>query len=60
VSPSKKQHKLAITLLDVLGLQNIRLERRADGSYRYHAWSVRLVDGNGSPAVSRRGLVRQR
>jgi hypothetical protein len=52
----QKQHQLAITLLDILGLTNIRLERKPDGTYRYHAWSVPLVAGNGSPRISRRGL----
>jgi hypothetical protein len=59
VTQSKKQHQLAITLLEELGLSNIRLERRADGTYCYHARTVPLIDGNGSPGVSRRGLVRQ-
>jgi hypothetical protein len=60
VTKSKKQHQLAVALLKELGLSNIRRERRSDGAYRYHAWSVPLVDGNGSPGVSRQGLVRQR
>jgi hypothetical protein len=59
MSASKKQHRLAVRLLNRLGLQNIRLEPKSDGTYRYHAWNVPLVDGNGSPGVSRQGLVRQ-
>jgi hypothetical protein len=55
----QKQHKLAVALLHKLGLQNICLERRKDGTYRYYAWNVPMLDGNGSPGISRQGLVRQ-
>jgi hypothetical protein len=58
VNQSKEQHQLAITLLDRLGLQYIRLKPRKGGSFEYVAWSAPLVDGNGSPRVSRRGVVR--
>ena len=57
MNQAKKQHKLAIRLLKELGLNNIRLEPQAHGRYRYHAWSVPVVDGYGSPRISRRGLV---
>jgi len=32
----------------------IRLEPTPDGHYRYHAWNMPLVDGNGSPRVINR------
>jgi hypothetical protein len=51
-----KSHKAAVRLLKRLGLSTIRLERE-DGHYRYVAWSVPLVDGNGSPKISKRGKV---
>ena len=54
VNQSKKQHQLAVSLLKKLGLDYVRLEPRANGHYRYHAWTVPLVDGNGSPRISRR------
>jgi hypothetical protein len=56
----KRQHQLGVNLLKKLDLTHIRLERQKDGSFRYHGWTVSPVDGNGSPGVSRRGLVRQR
>jgi hypothetical protein len=59
VNQAKKQHNLGISLLKELGLDYVRLERKRDGLYRYHAWSVPLVDDNGSPRISRRGLVQQ-
>jgi hypothetical protein len=57
VNQAKKQHKLAIRLLQKLGLDNIRLERQRDGRYRYHAWNVPLADGNGSPRIIRQGVI---
>jgi hypothetical protein len=38
----------------------IRLEPTPDGHYRYHAWNMPLVDGNGSPRVINRGKVEAR
>jgi hypothetical protein len=59
-SRAKRQHKLAVALLHKLGLQNICLERRTDGTYLYYAWNVPLTDGNGRPRLSRQGVVAQR
>jgi hypothetical protein len=58
VNQAKKQHQLAVSLLKELGLDYIRLNRGRDGHYRYHAWTVPLIDGNGSPRFSKRGRVR--
>jgi len=58
VSQAKKQHQLAVSLLKELGLDYVRLERERNGRYRYHGWTVPLVDSNGSPRISRRGVVR--
>ena len=55
---SKKHYQPAFDLLKDLGLDYIRLEQQRDGHYRYHAWSVPLVSGNGSPGISKRGKIR--
>jgi len=52
-----ENHKAAVRLLKRLGLSTIRLERE-NGSYKYVAWHTPLVDGNGSPKISKRGKVR--
>jgi hypothetical protein len=59
MNKSKKQHQLAVSLLKELGLDYVRLEPQRNGRYRYHAWNVPLVDGNGSPRISRRGMIRR-
>ena len=55
---SKKQHRLAVDLLEELGLDYVRLEPQWDGHYRYYAWSVPLTNGNGSPGISKKGKTR--
>jgi hypothetical protein len=55
---SKKQHQFAVDLLKELGLDYLRLERQGGDHYRYHAWSVPLTSGNGSPGISKRGEIR--
>ena len=57
MNQTEKQHLLGIELLDELGLTNVRLERRRDGSFKYHAWTTPLVDGNGSPKITKRGIA---
>jgi hypothetical protein len=57
VKLSKKQHKLALRLLKKLGVDYLRLESRDGRTYRYHGWTTPLVDGNGSAAISRCGIV---
>ena len=52
-----KSHKAAVRLLKRLGLSTIRLERREDGSYKYVGWHTPLVDGNGSPRITKCGEV---
>jgi hypothetical protein len=59
VNQAKKQHQLAVSLLKTLGLDYVRLEPGRNGHYRYHAWNAPLVDGNGSPRVSRQGAIRR-
>jgi len=59
VNRSKKQHNLAVNLLKELGLDYVRLERQANGRYKYLAWSVPLVDHNGSPRTCRRGVIQK-
>jgi hypothetical protein len=59
VSQLRKRHTLAIDLLQQLGLDNIKLEAKEDGRYRYYAWSPILVAGNGAPR-SHRGVVQKR
>ena len=39
MSQSKQQHKIAVRLLEKLGLDNVRLELQAGGHYHYHAWT---------------------
>jgi hypothetical protein len=58
VNQSKQQHKLGVKLLEQLGLDYIRLEPGRDGRYRYVAWSVAPIAGNGSPRVVKRGRLR--
>ena len=60
MSETKFQHVLAVGLLKELGLDYIRLERQRGGHYRYRAWSVPFVVGNGSPKTVKRGKVRTR
>jgi hypothetical protein len=58
VSQAKKQHKLAISLLKELGMDYIQLKRQGNGHYHYYGWTTPLVDGNGTPKISRCGTVR--
>ena len=60
MSQIRKQHAVTVDILEKSGLQNVRLERKPDGTYRYYAWSVPLVDGNGSPRITRQGKIPQR
>ena len=57
MNQSKKQHNLGVSLLRKLRLDYIRLEPQGDGRYRYLAWNVPLVDGNGSPPILRQGVI---
>jgi hypothetical protein len=57
VNQSKKQHQLAIKLLDKLGLDHIQLVRQRNGYYRYHGWLTPVVTNNGGAKV-RRDTVR--
>jgi hypothetical protein len=59
LNQSKKQHKLAVSLLKELRLDYVRLEPQGNGRYQYLAWNTPVVDGNGGPRISRRGVVRQ-
>ena len=60
VDQSKEQHLLGINLLEELGLNDVRLEPQRDGRYRYVAWTVPLVEGNGRLRLSRQGIIAQR
>jgi hypothetical protein len=53
VNQTEKQHVVAIALLERLGLDNIKLERR-DGHYSYRAWNVPIIVHNGSPTTIKR------
>jgi hypothetical protein len=53
VNQSKKQHQLAVNLLKELGLDYLRLEPQRGNHYRYHAWNVPLISGNGYPGRMR-------
>ena len=57
---TKKEHLLAIKLLEKLGLRYLLLEPDANGSYRYHAWNTPLVADNGSPLISKHGRTKAR
>ena len=52
----KEQHKIAVKLLDKLGVQYLRLEQTPAG-YRYHGWTVPHIPNNGGAKV-RRGVIR--
>ena len=54
----QKQHHLAVGLLEVLDLTQIRLKQEKDGSFTFVAWNTPLIDGNGISRKSRRGEVR--
>ena len=60
MNQTKEQHHLGVLLLKELGLDYVHLEPQRKGHYRYLAWNVIVVDGNGSPRVSRRGVIRRR
>jgi hypothetical protein len=60
VSQIQKQHLLGIDLLEKLGVSNIRLERKPDGTYRYYAWSVSPIHHNGSPPIIKKGKIKVR
>jgi hypothetical protein len=53
----RKQHAVAIELLQRLGLDNITLERR-NGHYSYRAWNTPIIEHNGSAKTVKRGRVR--
>jgi hypothetical protein len=57
VKEPKKQHNLGVTLLKELGLDYVRLEPQHNGQFRYLAWNVPLLDGNGSPLILRQGVI---
>jgi hypothetical protein len=57
VNSIEKQHQLAVDLLQRLGLDNIKLERRHD-HYAYRAWNVPIIAHNGSSPTVRRGKIR--
>jgi len=46
---TKAQHLLAITLLERLGLQYLRLEPATRGRYRYYGWTPAAYAANGAP-----------
>jgi hypothetical protein len=58
VNPIEKQHQLGIDLLEQLGVSNIRLEQKPDGSYRYFAWNASPIHRNGSPPIVKRGKIK--
>jgi hypothetical protein len=60
VSQAKRQHRIAVAVLKQLGLDNIRLERTAEGTFKFFAWTVPLRNGNGSLRKAQRGQVRVR
>ena len=57
MSQSKKQHKLAISLLKELGLTHVRLEKLKDGFYHYVAWNTPTPANNAHPPTVKRGKV---
>jgi hypothetical protein len=50
------QHKLAVALLEALGMDHIRLERLAPEGYRYYAWR-RQKKTNGEGPDVKAGLL---
>jgi hypothetical protein len=54
------QHKLAIEILQKFGHNYCRLVPRGKDRFHALAWSVPLVDGNGSARISKRGKVQAR
>jgi hypothetical protein len=59
VSQFKEQSRIAVTLLEVLGLQYIQLELKPDGTFSYCGWTTPVVANSGVP-ISRREIVRLR
>jgi hypothetical protein len=58
VSEIRKQHAIAVDLLQKLGLDMIKLEPDGTGHYIYYAWNRSLVAHNGSAKTVKRGRVR--
>jgi hypothetical protein len=54
----KVQHELAIEILQKYGRDRCRLEPRGKDQFRCLAWSVSLVEGNGSSKLTKCGEVR--
>ena len=57
MNQTEKQHHLAVGLLEVLDLTQIRLEQQQDGSFTFAAWNTPSLHGNGSPRILKRGKV---
>jgi hypothetical protein len=58
VNPIRKQHAVAVDLLEKLGLDNIKLEHQRGGHYSYRAWNAPIVEHNGSTKIVKRGKIR--
>ena len=56
--PIRKQHAVAIDLLQKLGLDTMKLEPERGGYYVYSAWNRSPVEHNGSAKTVKRGRIR--
>jgi hypothetical protein len=61
VNQIRKQHAVAVDLLEKLGLDHVELERQRGGHYIYRAWNTpSAVAHNGSAQIVKRGKVKMR
>ena len=52
-----KQHHLAVSLLELLDLREIRIELKRDGSFTFVGWTAVPVKHNGGGKAVRRGSL---
>lgn len=57
MSEIKKQHHLAVSLLELLNLKEIRIELQKDGSFTFVGWKLSAIKHNGSGKVIKRGTL---
>jgi hypothetical protein len=56
----KRRHRLAVQLLNAMGVDHIRLTALGRGQYHYSGWNLPKVDGNGGLPRSVQGIIQLR